>query len=97
MLSADFSCTGSKVKKRGLLAADPRNSMKVINSGWPQLKAQFLPGLRPVTGVGAGAVGRIPAYGGDDVLDAVVVRRRVHRRGAVAGAVAGGAGAAEMI
>ena len=53
----------------------------------------FLPAMRPVTGVGAGAVGRIPADSGDDVLDAVVVRRRVHRRGAVAGAVAGGAGA----
>ena len=50
-----------------------------------------------MTGVGAGTVGRIPADGGDDVLDAVVVRRHVHRRGAVAGAVAGGAGAAEMI
>ena len=58
---------------------------------------RFLPGLRPVTGVGAGAVGRIPADGGDDVLDTVVVRCRVHRRGAVAGAVAGGAGAAAVI
>ena len=42
-----------------------------------------LPGVIPVAGVGAGAVSRIPADGGGQVLDAVIVRRRIERSSAV--------------
>ena len=45
-----------------------------------------------MTGVRAGSVRRIPTDGGGQVPDAVIVRRGIYRRVAVAGTVAGGAG-----
>ena len=57
-----------------------------------KLALYCLPGMGAVAGVGAGACGRIPADGGGQVFDAVVVCRSIERRGAVAGTVAGGAG-----
>ena len=44
-----------------------------------------------MAGVRAGTGGCIPADGGDDVLDAVVVRSGIDCCGAVTGAVTGGA------